>query len=94
MTPAICQGRGLIAVLHLLSVREDMEIVDIRIMVVLVRLLFFTTCPRPQTAGMFLSVFTSTVGFIRCKQHSRQKRLYSVATSPLVVRTGGTLCCS
>ena len=41
--------------------------------------LFITACPRVttlaalQTAGVFLSVLTITLHFVRCRQHSRQQ---------------------
>ena len=61
------------------TVPEDVAIVGM-CMVVFGSIDFvFTVCPRvvtltaPQTAGVFLSVFTTTVRFVRCRQHSRQQ---------------------
>ena len=70
------------AVLHHLcrTVRGEMAIVDF---LVGVQFLFgcsmFTASPSvvaltvPQTSGVLLSVFTTTVRFVRCRQHSRQQ---------------------
>ena len=80
--PRNFQGRGIITVLHLLcqTVREEMAIVDIRVVFFSGwDRSFFTACPRvvtltaPQTSAVFISVFTTTVRFIRCRQHSRQQ---------------------
>ena len=79
--PAIRMDVVLIAVLHLVRQSGKARRSLIFVWLFLVRLLFFhcmsagRTLTAPQTAGVFLSVFTTTVRFVRCRQHSRQQPL-------------------
>ena len=99
-TPRNAQGRGMVAVLHL--VRQSGKTwrpLTFEIWFSVLFLFFYCTFEGRHSGSALDSRRVPLCSrlpacFVRCRQHSRQQPLQSVATSWLVAGTEGSLCCS